>query len=111
MPTERFQGNCGSRFGEPYVAVTSIDLRPPRAEVEVLLFGAWQSTEPDDSADLAPLIWREGVWELDLFAPSMAHLNDVIFLVALIEHFDEDPCVFESLIKNTTINAVAIGLT
>jgi hypothetical protein len=41
----------------------------------------------------------------------MAHLNDVIFLVALIEHFDEDPCVFESLIKNTTINAVAIGLT
>lgn len=102
----RIQRTCGSRLGEPYVAVASIDLRPPRAEVEVLLYGAWQSTAPDDSADVAPLIWREGLWQLDLFAPPMAHLNDVIFLVALIEHFDEEPCVFRSIIRNTVIKAV-----
>ena len=72
----------------------------------MLLYGAWQSTAPDDSADVAPLIWREGLWQLDLFAPPIAHLNELIFMVALIEHFDEEPCLFQSIIRDTVIKAV-----
>jgi hypothetical protein len=106
MPAGRFWGSRGSRRGEPYVVLTSIDLRPPRAEVEVLLYGAWQSTGPDDNADIAPLIWRKGLWELDLSAPPIERPNDIVFLVALIEHFDGEPCAFKSLIRNAVIKAV-----
>ena len=106
MPAGRFWGSRGSRRGEPYVVLISIDLRPPRAQVEVLLHGAWQSTGPDDNADVAPLFWREGVWELDLSAPPIERPNDIVFLVALIEHFDGEPCAFKSLIRNAVIKTV-----
>lgn len=102
----RIQRTCGYRLGGPYVAVVSIDLGPPRAKVQVLLCGAWQSSDPDDDADVAPLIWREGVWELDLIAPPMAHHHDVTVLVALIEHLDEHPFVFKSMIRDAVIKAV-----
>lgn len=101
-----FQATRGSRLGGPYVAVMSIDLRPPRAQVQVLLYGAWQSADRDDDADVAPLIWRDGVWELDLIAPPMAHPHDVTYLIALVEHLDEDPFVFKSMILDAVIKAV-----
>ncbi|HET9664141.1 MAG TPA: hypothetical protein VFP00_07920 [Burkholderiales bacterium] len=110
VPTGRLWGSRGSRRAEPYVVLTSIDLRPPRAEVEVLLYGAWQSTDANDSADVASLIWREGIWELDLSAPPMEHPNDVVLLLALIEHFDGEPCVFKSLIRNALMEAADASL-
>jgi hypothetical protein len=71
--------------------VTSIDFRPPRPEVESFLYGPWQSINPEDTADSVPLVWRESFWKLDIVTNPIAKPDDVIFLIALMEHFDGDP--------------------
>ena len=107
-PTGPYQETCGSRFCEPYVLVTSIDLRPPRPEVEVLLYGAWQSTNPDDDdADISPLVWRAGVLKCDVIAAPISNPNDVVFLIALMEHFEGHRCVFWKMIKKSIVEALS----
>jgi hypothetical protein len=69
------------------VLVTSIDLRPARPEVEAFLYGPWQTTNPEDIADIVPLIWRESFWKLDVVTNPIAKTDDVIFLIALLGAF------------------------
>ena len=99
-PTGPYQETCGSRFCEPYVLVTSIRLCPPRPEVEVLLYGAWQSTNPDDDADIIPLVWREDILRFDVIAAPIAKPGDVVILINLAEHFDGNPSACRRMIKN-----------
>lgn len=105
-PTGPYQETCGSRFCEPYVLVTSIRLCPPRPEVEVLLYGAWQSTNPDDDADIIPLVWREDILRFDVIAAPIAKPGDVVILINLAEHFDGNPSACRRMIKKSMIEAL-----
>ena len=105
-PTGRFQATCGSRFCEPYVLVMSIDLRPARPEIDAFLYGPWQSAHPENTADVVPLIWQESVWKLHVIAPPIAKPDDVIILVALMEHLEGDPGITRLMIKQAVIDAL-----
>lgn len=104
--TGSFQETGGSRCCEPYVLVTSVDLRPARPEVEAFLYGPWRTTNPENIADSVPLIWREGFWKLDIVTDPIAQPDDVIFLVALMEHFHGDPGALRLMIKKVVIDAL-----
>ena len=104
--TGSFQEAGGSRCCEPYVLVTSIDLRPARPDIEVFLYGPWQTTNPEDTADIVPLVWRESFWTLNIVTNPIAKADDVIFLIALMEHFDGDPSALRLMIKKTVIGAL-----
>jgi hypothetical protein len=86
--------------------LTSIDLRPARPEVEAFLYGPWQTTNSENTADIVPLVWREDFWKLDIITPPIAKPDDVIFLIALMEHFDGDPSSFRLMIKKAVIGAL-----
>jgi hypothetical protein len=105
-PTGTFQKTCASRPCEPYVLLTSIDLRPARPEVEAFLYGPWQTTNSENTADIVPLVWREDFWKLDIITPPIAKPDDVIFLIALMEHFDGDPSSLRLMIKKAVIGAL-----
>jgi len=104
--TGSFQETGGSRCCEPYVLVASIDLRPARPEVEAFLYGPWQPANPEDTADIVPLVWRESFWKLDTITSPIALPDDVIFLITLMEHFDGDPGALRLMIKKVVIDAL-----
>jgi hypothetical protein len=104
--TGSFQQADGSRCCEPYALVTSVDLRPAQPAVEAFLYGPWQTTSPENIADIVPMIWREGFWKLDIVTDPIARPDDVIFLIALMEHFDGDPSAFRLMIKKAVIDAL-----
>ena len=104
---ESFQKTGGSCCCEPYVLVTSVDLSSARPEVEAFLYGPWQATNPKDTADIVRLVWRESFWKLDIVANPIAKPDDVIFLIALMEHFDGDQSIIRFLIKQAVIDALS----
>jgi len=104
--TGSFQETGGSRCCEPYVLVTSIDLRSARPEVEAFLYGPWQTTNPEDTTDILPLVWRESFWKLHIVTNPIAKPDDMIFLIALMEHFDGKPSAFRLMIKKVVIDSL-----
>ena len=103
-------GHCAeageARYCEPYVLVTSIDLRSPHPDVEAFLYGPWERATSRDTADVAPLVWRESFWRLDIIAAPIANPDDVIFLVALMEHVNGNPSAARILVKKAVIEAL-----
>jgi hypothetical protein len=105
-PTGKFQKMGGARYCEPYVLVTSIDLRRARPEVEAFLYGPWPRTNLKDTAGIAPLVWRQSFWKLDITAAPIEKPDDVIFLIALMEHADGNPSALRLLVKKAVIEAL-----
>jgi hypothetical protein len=103
-------GHCAeageARYCEPYLLVTSIDLRSPHPDVEAFLYGPWERATSRDTADVAPLVWRESFWRLDIIAAPIANPDDVIFLVALMEHVNGNPSAVRILVKKAVIEAL-----
>ena len=105
-PMGRLRETGGARYCEPYVLVTSIDLRPARPDVEAFLYGPWPRTGLRDTAGVVSLVWRESFWKLDISAAPIENPDDVIFLVALMEHADGNPSALRLLVKKAVMEGL-----
>jgi hypothetical protein len=93
-------------YCKPYVLVTCIYLRPARPKVETLLYGPRQGNPSRVTAGIVPLVWQESFWKFDISAAPIAQPNDVILLIALMEHFDGNPSALTLLIEKAAIEAL-----
>jgi hypothetical protein len=105
-PTGPLQETGAPDYCKPYVLVTCIDLRPARPKVETLLYGPRQGNHSRATAGMFPLVWQESFWKFDITAAPIAQPNDVILLIALMEHFDGNPGALTLLIDKATIEAL-----
>lgn len=106
-PAGHFNAPRESRYCEPYVLVTRIHLAPSHSEVGVYLYGPWGRGSTRATADVIPLVWRESFWEMDVRTAPMAKPDDVIHLVALMEHLNGVPSAARVLVKKTIIEELA----
>jgi hypothetical protein len=94
------------RYCEPYVLVTRVDLGTPQPELEVRLYGSWHHIEPEDSPGMAPLVWGQGAWNLEFISAPIAAPDDVIFLIALMEHFDGNPSALRVALNRALVEGL-----
>lgn len=74
------------RYCEPYVFVARIDLRAGRPDVATFLYGPWPGGTRAAAADVIPLVRRASFWELSLPVAPPARPDEVLCLIALLEH-------------------------
>lgn len=108
-PAGHFADPPETRYCAPYVLVTSIDLRPSHPDVEAFLYGPWERGTSKERAGFIPLAWRESFWALGIPVPSMAQPDDVVLVVALMEHVNGSPGAVRALVKKAIIEALDVS--
>jgi hypothetical protein len=110
---------------EPYVLVTSINLKSLVPQVEVTRYGPWANIDAGDVAstivippgfdpDVAPfLVWRRPAWGVSGSPTPIENPDDAIFLVSLMEHDDGDAAAARTIVKGAAAATLAssMGMT
>lgn len=105
---------------EPYVLVTAIDLKNfPLPNVEVTKYGPWKEVDKGDTATTMPIqpgvpidslpfiVWRRLAWGPGGSPKAIAHPNDVILLMSLMEHDDGDTSATRTIVKGAVVTSLA----
>lgn len=112
---------------EPYVLVTSIDLKKVIPQVEVTRYGPWADVDKGETKHTSPIpdnlssemievlkkvvVMRIPFWGLDNETASViAHSDDVIFIVSVMEHDDGNPEAARGLVKGAVIAAIGSSM-
>lgn len=105
---------------EPYVLVTAIDLKTfPLPTVEVTRYGPWKDIDKGDTATTMPLqpgvpadslpfiVWRRPAWGPGGAPKAIAHPDDAILLLSMMEHDDGDASAARTIVKGAVVTSLA----
>jgi hypothetical protein len=105
---------------EPYVLVTAIDLKNfPLPAVEVTKYGPWKDIDKGDTAttmaiqpgvpiDSLPfIVWRRPAWGPGGSPKGIAHPDDAILLLSVMEHDDGDTSATRTIVKGAVVTSLA----
>lgn len=108
---------------EPYVLVIGINLKNiPLPNVEVTKYGPWGNIDKGDLMTTKPIppnfdpgnlpifVWRHPCWGLNGKPAPISHPDDVIFLVAVMEHDDGDPAAMRTIVKGVVVSGLAASM-
>ena len=93
---EKIQSHAASKEWmkeEPYLLIASFDMRPLTLGINVVKIGPWSGIDSNDTgyaSHLAPQN-NPAFWDLNGQGSPIAHPEDVIFLVALLERDGSSP--------------------